>query len=83
MYGTVFKVALLTPIAVLLALIAENIIAEQLAIMAMAPGNPEQSAVYSYTAAVGNNLLLFLMLGLLVLLIAAALVERELGGGVR
>jgi hypothetical protein len=49
----------------------------------MAPGNPTDSAVYQYTAAVGNNLLLFLILGLLVVLIAGALVERELGGGVR
>ena len=83
MYGTFFKVALLTPIAVLLALIAEEMFSVQLEIMAMAPGNPTDSAVYQYTAAVGNNLLLFLILGLLVVLIAGALVERELGGGVR
>lgn len=79
MYGAVFKIALLVPIAVLLAVFVERIMGEQLAIMAMAPGGTD-TAVYGYTAAVANNLLLFLMLGLLVLLIAVALVERQVGG---
>ena len=82
MYGAFFKAALLVPIAVLLALFAERIVQEQLAIMAMAPGG-EDTAVYGYTSAVGDNLLLFLILGIIVLLLAMALVERELGGGIR
>lgn len=82
MYGRIFKVALLTPIAVMIALIVEAVFGEQLAIMEMAPGGTE-TAVYGYTAAVGNNFLLMVMLSLFVLLLAGALVERELGGGIR
>lgn len=81
MYGVYFKGALLIGIAVLLALFAEPIIGEQIAIMAMAPGG-EETAVYGYTSAVVNNLLLFLLLGIVALVLAAALVERERGGGV-
>ncbi|QKG91691.1 hypothetical protein HPS36_02080 [Halorubrum salinarum] len=81
MYGYYFKGALLIGVAVLLALFVEPIIGEQAAIMAMAPGG-EETAVYRYATAVGDSLLLFLLLGVVALILAAALVERELGGGV-
>lgn len=80
MYGVYFKGALLVGVFVFLAVFVEPILGEQLAIMAMAPGG-EESAVYGYTAAVANNLLLFLLLSVVVLVLAKALVERELGGG--
>lgn len=81
MYGVYFKGALLIGVAVLLAVFVEPILGEQVAIMAMAPGG-EETAVYRYTSAIGNNLLLFLLLSVVAMVLAAALVERERGGGI-
>lgn len=81
MYGRYLYGGLLILLFVFIGVFVEPILGEQLAIMAMAPG-AEQSPTYRYTAAVANNLLLFLLLSVVVLVVAGALVERELGGGV-
>lgn len=82
MYGAILRVVALTPIAVLFGLLLEPILTEFLGVMAKAPGG-QDTKIYAYTSAAVDNWLFIALLSLIVLLIAHAVVEREMGGVLR
>jgi hypothetical protein len=81
MYAALFKVAVLAPVAVLLALFGEPLLGHIAETIAMAPGG-EETRMYSWTVAIADNILFFLLLSLAVVLLAAAIAEQQRAGGI-
>jgi len=81
MFGRVIKAALFAPVAWIIAYVVGRIATPMLEVMRAGPTGSGSKTVEYISLVVSNTLLMFI-LSLLMLLIAGAVTERRLAGGV-